>query len=133
MSTFLKMSAAVFALPTVAFGGLLAHMARYRFGGAAARGTVVNVYSRSGLDHYEELVERYYGRVTYQANGGHHMLHDYGPHDEAPAIGSAVDVRYLRGNPGKAIAWPGNTVWWLALPLLACIAIEYKILRSLLG
>ena len=94
---------------------------------------MVNVYPRKVLDHHDELVERYYGRVTYQANGGQHMLHDDGPHDEAPAIGLEVEVRYLRESPGKAVAWPGNDVWWLALPLMACIAIEYKILRSLLG
>jgi hypothetical protein len=133
MSSFLTISAFLFAIPTLGFAAFLAHYAHYHFSGAVACGTVVDVYSRSSMDHFDELVERFYGRVTFPANGGHHMLHDYGPHDQAPAIGSDVDVRYLRKNPGKAIAWPGNEVWWLALPLIACVAIEYRILRSLLS
>lgn len=133
MGSFLAISAVLFFLPLLIIVACSANYARFYFGGEAVEGTVVDAYSRAGIDDDANPVTRYYGAVAYPANEASYLLNDYGPHDQPLVAGTKLAVRYLRKNPGNAIAWPGKGIWWLALLFVFCSAIELRILGSLFG
>lgn len=126
MVSFLAISAFLFSLPLLIIVAGSAHYARFYFGGEAVEGTVADLYSRAGIDDDAHPVTRYYGSVMYLVNEASYLLNDYGPHDQPPVAGTKLAVRYLRKNPGNAIAWPGKGIWWLALPFVFCSAIELR-------
>src|SRR5687768_9389384 len=94
MKTFAALLAFGFAIP---LSLLLIGSARlYSFwrASSAAIGKVTSVQERKWIDDETYPTTRYFASVQYVAAGSEHMIIDWGPHKEPPAIDDTVAIRY---------------------------------------
>ncbi len=133
MKPFLAVCGFFFLLPLLICVYGAAYFARFYFFGEAVSAAVSDGYERPGIDDDANPVTRHYGSVVYLVHGTAHQLNNCGPHDQPLAVGSKLQVRYLRERPATAIAWPEAHLWWLACPILICLWVESLILGKLLA
>jgi hypothetical protein len=135
MRTFAAVLALMFAIPlsVLIVGGARTYSFWRR--SLASEGSVLAVQERDWIDDEAQPVKRYFAIVRYVVAGEEHTISHWGPHMEAPVVGSTVAIRYRLGEPSVAQVW-SELGWfqlgWLLVAFFICVAAEVWALRTAL-